>query len=182
IAFTVSGPIFAAMFETDRFVLNEPAADPGHWLLEPELIFLSHGAFGACPKRVLECQAEWRAGMERQPLQFLGRDLEHHLDSARETLAGFVGADADDLVFVPNATSGVNTVLRSLSFERGDELLVTDQEYNACRNALNFAAERSGARVVVANLPFPVQSEEQLLAPVLQRVTSKTRLALLDHV
>jgi isopenicillin-N epimerase len=170
------------MFEPDGFDLNKPAADPNHWLLEPGLIFLSHGAFGACPKRVLECQAEWRARMERQPLQFLGRDLEGHLDVARGTLAEFIGADADDLVFVPNATSGVNTVLRSLVFAQRDELLVTDQEYNACRNALNFAAERSGARVVVANLPFPVKSEEQLLTPVLERVTGKTRIALLDHV
>jgi isopenicillin-N epimerase len=170
------------MSEPSSFDLSRPAADPQHWLLDPELIFLSHGAFGACPKPVLECQAEWRARMERQPLQFLARDLEGHLDSARETLAGFVGAGTDDLVFVPNATSGVNTVLRSLSFDKGDELLVTDQEYNACRNALNFAAECSGARVVVANLPFPVQNEEQLLAPVLERVTEKTRIALLDQV
>src|SRR5262249_8710759 len=149
-----------SMFEADKFNLDKPATDPAFWLLEPGLIFLSHGAFGACPKTVLECQAEWRARMERQPLQFLGRELEGHLDSARQTLAAFVGADWDDLVFVPNATSGVNTVLRSLSFHEGDELLVTDQEYNACRNALNFAAERSGARVVVANLPFPVRNAE----------------------
>lgn len=170
------------MPEPNSFDLNEPAADPQLWLLQPDLIFLSHGAFGACPKRVLERQAEWRARMERQPLQFLARDLEGHLDSARETLAAFIGANAEDVVFVPNATSGVNTVLRSLSFEKGDELLVTDQEYNACRNALNFAAERAGARVAVANLPFPVQNEEQLVAPILERVTTKTRVALIDHV
>src|SRR5215472_16151747 len=101
------------MFEPDRWNLNQPAADPQNWLLEPELIFLSHGAFGACPKRVLECQTEWRARMERQPLQFLGRDLEGHLDAGRGALSEFIGADADDLVFVSNATSGVNTVLRS---------------------------------------------------------------------
>ena len=170
------------MFEPNSFDLNEPAADPRNWLLEPDLIFVSHGAFGASPKRVLECQAEWRARMERQPLQFLARDLEGHLDSAREALAGFVGANAEAVVFVPNATAGVNTVVRSLSFAKGDELLVTDQEYNACRNALNFAAERAGARVVVANLPFPLQNDEQLVAPILERVTTKTRLALLDHV
>src|SRR5215510_3675411 len=117
------------MFEPNSFNLNEPAADPRHWLLEPNMIFLSHGAFGACPKRVLECQAEWRARMERQPLQFLSRDLENHLDSARGALAAFVGANAEDIVFVPNATSGVNTVLRSLTFDQGDELLVTDHEY-----------------------------------------------------
>ena len=120
--------------------------------------------------------------MERQPLQFLVRELESHLDVARAALAQFVGADADDLVFVPNATSGVNTVLRSLEFKPGDELLVTNQEYNASRNALDFVAERSGARVVVAKIPFPFHSADELVEPVLHCVTPRTRLALLDHV
>jgi isopenicillin-N epimerase len=162
--------------------LNQPAANPQHWLLDPEIIFLNHGSFGACPRRVLEYQAEWRERMERQPLQFLVRELETCLDTARESLAQFAGANADDLVFVPNATAGVNTVLRSLEFKPSDELLVTNQEYNACRNALDFVAERSGARVVVAKLPFPFRNEEELIAPVLESVTPRTRLALLDHV
>ena len=93
-----------------------------------------------------------------------------------------MGADSADLVFVSNTTTGVNTVLRSLSFQPGDELIVTDQEYNASRNALNFAAERFGARVVVAKIPFPFRHEEELIVPVLNCVTPKTRLALLDHV
>jgi isopenicillin-N epimerase len=162
--------------------LNRPAADPQHWLLDPAVVFLNHGAFGACPRRVLEFQSEWRARMERQPLQFLVRELETHLDAARETVVQFVGADAGDLVFVPNATSGVNTVLRSLEFKPGDELLVTNQEYNASRNALNFVAERSGAKVVVAEIPFPFRCEDELVLPVLECVTPRTRLALLDHV
>jgi len=162
--------------------LSRPAADPRQWLLDPEVIFLNHGSFGACPRHVCEFQTVWRERLERQPLQFLGRDLEKLLDAARESLAQFVGADANDLVFVPNATNGVNTVLRSLSFKPGDELLVTDQEYNASRNALNFVAEQSGVRVVVAKVPFPFQSEEDIIAPILECVTPRTRLALLDHV
>jgi len=162
--------------------LNRPAADPQLWLLDPEIIFLNHGAFGACPRRVLEFQSEWRARLERQPMQFLVRELEAHLDAARETLAQFVGADTGDLVFVPNATSGVNTILRSLVFQPGDELLVTNQEYNACRNALDFVAERSGARVVVAKIPFPFRSADEIVAPVLKNVTARTKLALIDHV
>ena len=162
--------------------LNRPAVSPCHWLLDPAVVFLNHGSFGACPQRVLEFQSEWRERMERQPLQFLVRELEAHLDSAREALAQFVGADAANLVFVPNATTGVNTVLRSLEFKPGDELLVTNQEYNACRNVLDFVAERSGARVVVANIPFPFHNADDLIAPVLNCVTPRTRLALLDHV
>lgn len=161
---------------------TQPAADPDLWLLDREITFLNHGSFGACPRRVLEVQNEWRARLERQPLQFLARELEPELDAARAALAQFVGANPDDLVFVPNATHGVNTVLRSLTFQPGDELLVTDQEYNACRNALEFAAERSGTRVVVASLPFPVRNADEIVAPILAGVTPRTRLALLDHV
>jgi isopenicillin-N epimerase len=93
-----------------------------------------------------------------------------------------VGADPECLAFVPNATTGVNTILRSLKFEPGDELLTTNQEYNACRNALNFVAERTGARVVVAEVPYPIAAPIQVIEPILQAVTSRTRLALLDHV
>lgn len=162
--------------------LRQPAADPQLWLLDPEIIFLNHGSFGACPRRVLEFQNEIRARLERKPVQFLVRELEPELDAARAALAQFAGADADDLVFVPNATAGVNAVLRSLEFKAGDELVVTDQAYNACRNALNFVAERSGARVAVAHLPFPFRTADELIAPVLAAVTPQTKLALLDHV
>jgi isopenicillin-N epimerase len=162
--------------------LRQPAADPRLWLLDPEIIFLNHGSFGACPRRVLEFQNEWQARLERKPVQFLVRELEPELDAARAALAQFIGAEAEDLVFVSNATSGVNTVLRSLEFKPGDELLVTNQGYNACNNAAKFMAERSGARVVVVTLPFPFHNADELIAPVLAAVTPRTRLALLDHV
>jgi isopenicillin-N epimerase len=168
--------------EAGTEALSQPACDPSNWLLDPETTFLNHGSFGACPKRVLEVQSEWRARLERQPVQLLVRELEKHLDAAREALAHHVGTDPDDLVFVPNATTGVNTVLRSLTFKPGDELLVTSQEYNACRNALQFVAEHTGARVVVAKIPFPIQTEDEAIAPILDCVTPQTRLALLDHV
>jgi isopenicillin-N epimerase len=153
-----------------------------HWLIDPQVTFLNHGSFGSCPRPVLAFQQALRDRLERQPVQFLVRDLEPMLDEARRTLAQFVGANPDNLVYVPNATSGVNTILRSLAFKPGDELLVTDHEYNACRNALEFVAARSGASVVVAALPFPVESPNQLLDAILSRVTSRTRLALIDHV
>ncbi len=162
--------------------LDKPACSPNLWLLDPKITFLNHGAFGACPRAVLEFQENLRRRMERQPLQFLFRDLESLLDQARSELARFLGAEPDDLVFVPNATAGVNAVLRSLRFKRGDELLMTDHEYNACRNALNFVAEQSGARVVVARVPFPLESAHPIVEAVLRSVTSRTRLALLDHV
>jgi isopenicillin-N epimerase len=166
----------------ERTQSDESACDPKLWSLDPGIDFLNHGSFGSCPRAVLEFQQALRARMERQPVQFFVRDLEHMLDAARGELARFLGADTEDLVFVPNATTGVNSVLRSLRFQSGDELLVTDHEYNACRNALNFVAEASGARVVVAHVPFPLQSADQMAEAVLNKVTACTRLVLLDHV
>ncbi|MEC8652841.1 MAG: aminotransferase class V-fold PLP-dependent enzyme, partial [Planctomycetota bacterium] len=160
----------------------EPSPLASHWDLDPEVVFLNHGSFGACPRVVMERQQELRARMEAQPLAFLYRDLEGLLDEARKPLARLIGCDADDLAFVPNATTGVNAVLRSLSFAPGDELLVTNHEYNACRNALDFVAQRSGAEVVVAEVPFPIDAPETVVERVLARVTERTRLFLIDHI
>jgi isopenicillin-N epimerase len=153
-----------------------------HWGLDPSVTFLNHGSFGACPTEVLAAQIRYRDRMERQPLQFMIRDVEELYDDARAKLAAFVGADPLDVVFVPNATTGVNTVLRSLHFEPGDELLTTTHEYNACRNALDFVAERSGAVVVAAEIPFPVGSPAEITRAVLERVGPRTRLGLFDHI
>lgn len=152
------------------------------WTLDPAVRFLNHGSFGATPRAVLDVQAELRARMEREPVLFLARELEARLDVARDALARFVGSAPEDLAFVPNATTGVNAVLNSLELAAGDELVITDQGYNACNNAARFFAERSRARVVVAPIPFPIASPAQALDAVLSAVTRRTRLVLVDHV
>ncbi len=162
------------------------ACDPDsirrYWSLDPAITFLNHGSFGACPTPVLEYQANLRARMERQPVQFFVRDLEGMLDDARAGLGRFIGTPAQDLAWVPNATTAVNSVLRSLPLRRGDELLTTDHEYNACRNVLEFVAGQSSASVVVAKLPFPLAHPQEVVDAVMSRVTDRTRIALLDHV
>src|SRR5881398_800427 len=130
------------------------------WTLDPAVTFLNHGSFGACPRPVLEAQQCLRERLERQPVQFLGRDLEALLDDARR----------------------VNAALRSLALAPGDQLLVTDHAYNACRNALDFVAVAARAEVVVVPVPFPLASADAVVEAVLARVTAHTRLALLDHV
>jgi isopenicillin-N epimerase len=152
------------------------------WPLDPAVAFLNHGSYGACPAEILRHQSALRAEMEAEPVRFLGRELERRLDAARAALGAFVGADPDDLAFVANATGGVNAVLRSLRLEAGDELLTTDHAYAACRNTLDYVAERTGARVVVATVPFPVADPEAVVDVVLAGVTPRTRLALVDHV
>jgi isopenicillin-N epimerase len=164
-------------------VPNSPATDlRALWCLDPSVSYLNHGSFGACPQAVLAMQSLLRLQMEREPADFLAAQLPARLNAARETLAAFLGADAADLVFVANATAGVNAVLRSLAFVAGDELLVTTHTYAACRKAVNYVAARTGARVVVASLPFPLHSDEQIIEAVLACVSPHTRLALLDHV
>ena len=151
------------------------------WSLDSSVTFLNHGSFGACPRPVLELQQHLREQMEREPVRFFMREFEPLLDDARRQLAAFVGADSDGLAFVSNATTGINAVLRSLPFEPGDEVLTTNHEYNACRNALDFVADRLGVRVVVAEIPLPIDSP-QIVEAVMRRVSPRTRLALLDHV
>jgi isopenicillin-N epimerase len=162
--------------------MTAPADLAALWPLDPAVTFLNHGSYGACPKAVLEHQATLRAELEAEPVLFLGRNLEARLDAARARLAAFLGADPDDLAFVTNATGGVNAVLRSLAFAAGDEVLTTDHAYAACKNTLDYVAGRSGVKVNVAMVPFPLASPDEVVAAVLAKVTPKTRLALLDHI
>src|SRR5664279_6383157 len=110
----------------------------GLWPLDPSVDYLNHGSFGACPKAILEKQSELRARLEREPVDFLVRKLPGLLAEVRVALGAFVGADADDLAFVANATSGINAVMRSLAFQSGDELLTTDHAYAACKKTLDY--------------------------------------------
>jgi len=151
------------------------------WGLDPEIHFLNHGSFGACPIAALEHQTQLRERVERQPVRFFLREMQAMLDDSRQALAGFVGASPADLVFVANATTGVNTALRSVKLEAGDEVLVTNQEYNACRNALNEVAAVKGVKVVVVEIPFPMDDRD-LVESFVAAVTPKTRLLLIDHV
>ena len=153
-----------------------------HWTLDPDITFLNHGSFGATPRVVLERQNEYRAQMEREPVRFFVRELEPLLDVARAELASFLNADEQGLAFVPNATAGVNAVLRSLDLDKFDELLVTTHEYNASRNALEYVAGINGAKVVVAEIPFPIASPGVVIERVMEKVTERTRLLLIDHV
>jgi isopenicillin-N epimerase len=153
-----------------------------HWLLDEGIAFLNHGSFGACPRPVLEEQSRLRTEMEREPVRFLWREIEGRIDAARVELARFLGADVEDLAFVPNATTAVNSVLRSLDLRPGDQLIATDHGYNACNNVLAECARRAGAEVALARIPFPLVGPEEVVEAILAAVTPRTRLVLVDHV
>jgi isopenicillin-N epimerase len=161
-----------------------PTPDLARYLLDPSITFLNHGSFGACPRTVLDAQQAIQRELEREPVRFFVHELGRRLDEAREEIARFVGSAPEHLVFVRNATEGVAAVLGSLapSFEEGDELLTTSHAYGACKNALERVAEKTRARVVSADVPFPIASAQQVIDAIEAVVTPRTRLALIDHV
>ncbi len=152
------------------------------WGLEEDRVFLNHGSFGATPTAVREEQRKWQDLMENEPVRFFEDLMPGILQTTREKLASFLSCDADDLALVENATSGVNTVLRSLQFAPGDEILVPDHAYQACRNTIDFVAERWDAKVVTVSIPFPINDPQQAVDAIMGGVTDQTRLAMIDTV
>ena len=116
------------------------------FLLDPDLVFLNHGSLGACPREVFEDYQRWQRELERNPVEFLGRRSGGLLSGARNALAAALGADASDLAFIANATTGVNIVAGSLQLQAGDEVLTTDHEYGACDATWRRACVAAGAR------------------------------------
>jgi isopenicillin-N epimerase len=152
------------------------------WEFDPAITFLTHGTYGACPRPVLDIQRGLVDLLEANPLRFLTRELEGRLDAARGEVAEFLNADPEGLVVVPNATTGVATVLESLRLRPGDELLTSDHEYNATLNALATVAERARARVVRVSIPLPIRHPEEVVEAILAGVSPRTRVALISHV
>jgi isopenicillin-N epimerase len=159
-----------------------PASRGDFWALHPGAVFLNHGSFGACPRPVLARQDSLRMRLEANPVRFFLRDVAPRWEQARARVARELIARPEDVVLVPNATFGVTSVLRSLALDPGDQLLTTDHAYNAVRAALEEVASRAGAEVVVAPLPFPCPDRDVVVERVMERVTERTRLAVIDHV
>ena len=153
-----------------------------HWILDPNTIFLNHGSFGACPKEILDFQTQLRQTLERDPVKFMETEAKDLWAQALTVLSNFINADPDGMTFVTNATSGVNTILKSLDLKPNDEIIVLDHSYQACWNAVDYITKKTGAKTVVATIPFPIDSNEQAIEQILQKVTERTRLALIDTV
>jgi isopenicillin-N epimerase len=152
------------------------------FLLRPGVIFLNHGSFGACPRPVFEAYQSWQLELERQPVEFLGRRLADLMRQARESLAAFVGAEANELVYVPNATTGLNTIARSLPLREGDEVLATDHEYGALDRTWRFICQKRGARYIRQPVPLPVESAERIVEAIWAGVTPRTRVLFVSHI
>lgn len=154
------------------------------WYLDPEVTFLNHGSFGATPVEVLEVQHQWQRRFEQQPLEFVRRHLHPELRAAAATMAAFMGARGEDVVFVDNATTGVNAVLHSIAplLEPGSRIVTTSHVYNAVRQAMRHIASLTGAEYVEIAVPFPIVSSDEVVEAVAPHLTERVRFALFDHV
>jgi isopenicillin-N epimerase len=152
------------------------------FLLDPNVVFLNHGSFGACPKPVFETYQRLQLELERRPIEFLGRRADEMLDQARGVLAQYLNVESDNLIFVPNATSGINIVARSLDLQPGDEILTTDREYGAMDYTWQFVCEKTGAHYVQRALPVRPQSVESFIEEFWAGVTPQTKVIFLSHI
>jgi isopenicillin-N epimerase len=163
------------------------------WALDPDVLYLNHGTVGAPPRRVLEAQQKIRDEIERQPSEFLLRRLSNivvgepraerpRMRVAADAVAKFLGARGDDLVFVDNITSGVNAVLRSLTFAPGDEVLITDQVYGAVAKTAEYVTRRAGAAVRTVELPARARDPQEFVDTIAGALTARTRVAIVEHV
>jgi isopenicillin-N epimerase len=152
------------------------------FLLDPQVIFLNHGSFGACPRPVFETYQDWQRKLELQPVQFLGVDLDTYLRQSRQELSAYIHASVDDIVFIPNATHGVNIIARSLHLEPGDEVLTTDHEYGACNFAWDFVCRKTGAVYHQQPIRLPVTSPNEITEQLWQGVTPRTKVIFISHI
>ncbi len=169
---TLSVPVIAPTAEALR----------QEFLLDPDVVFLNHGSFGATPEPVFAEYGRWQRELERQPVEFLGRRAEGLLDDARAAMSAYLGCGRDDFVFVPNATTGINVVARSLPLAPGDEVVGTDLEYGACQRSWEWACQQRGAHYVKAHVPLPLTSPSEVVEAIFAAVTPRTRAIFLSHV
>jgi isopenicillin-N epimerase len=152
------------------------------FLLDPDVVFLNHGSFGACPRPVFERYQALQRELERQPVEFIGRRLRGLLAEARAVLGEYLNAGADDVVYVSNVTTALNIAARSLPLEPGDEILTTDHEYGALDRTWTFVAEHRGAKLVIRQLPVPLSDPEAVVEAIWAGVTLRTRVVFLSHI
>ena len=152
------------------------------YLLDPEIVFLNQGSFGATPKPVFDEYVRWNLEVERQPVEFLGRRLPALLKTSREELGRYLNADPSDLVYVDNATWAVNVIARSYALKPGDEILTTNHEYGACTMTWDWLAQKQGAKVIYQEIPLPVTTHDDFVETFWAGVTPKTKIIFMSHI
>lgn len=152
------------------------------FLIREDITFLNHGSFGACPRPVFAAYQNWQLELERQPVEFLGRNLTEAMRQPRIALAAELGTIEDNIVGLTNTTLGLNIVAQSLDLKPGDQILTTDHEYSALEKTWAYVCRRTGAEIVVVKVPLPLQTESQFTDAILAGMTDRTRVLFLSHI
>lgn len=152
------------------------------FLLREDVVFLNHGSFGACPRPVFQAYQNWQLELEGQPVEFLGRRLTELMRTPRVALAAELGTSPDNVVSVVNATGGLNIVAQSLDLKPGDQILTTDHEYSALEKTWAYVCRKTGAEVVVVDIPLPLTSEAQFTDTIVNAFTDRTKVLFLSHI
>ncbi len=152
------------------------------FMLDPEVTYLNHGSFGACPKLIFEELVNWQKKLEREPVKHLAFDLFTHLEESRYALSNYINCDKDDVVFFPNPTTALNTVLKSLDLNPGDEILTTNHEYGAMDRAWHFICKKTGATYINQEISLPLNSKERFIKEFASAITNKTKVIFLSHI
>lgn len=152
------------------------------FLLRPDVTFLNHGSFGACPRPVFDTYQAFQRELESEPVEFLGRRLTDMMRVPREAVAAEIGAAPGNIAAVVNATSGLNVVAQSLPLKPGDQILTTDHEYSALEKTWAYVCRKTGAEVVVVKVPMPLVSEEAFTDAIIAGMTERTRVLFLSHI
>ena len=153
-----------------------------NFLLDPDVVFLNHGSFGACPYPVFEVYQDWQRRLERQPVLFLGREMIEYDHQARQALGAYLHTAAKNLTFITNATQGVNIIARSLKLAPGDEIITTNHEYGACDYTWEFVCKKTGAVYIQQPISLPVRSSEEIVELFWRGVTTQTKVIYLSHI
>jgi len=153
-----------------------------HFLLDPEITYLNHGSFGACPKPIFADYQRWQLELEREPTQFITKNAFRYLQQSKDALSNYIGCSSEDFFFTPNPTFAINVIMRSLILEPGDEILASDHEYGAMDRTWNFYCKKSGAKYVKQQIALPIVSKEQTLQQFWSGCTSKTKVVFLNHM
>lgn len=160
----------------------QPGELAGLFPLDRSYTFLNHGSFGSVPREVLAAQRLIQDEIEARPIEMLGRRMKMLLPSARERVAAFVGARAERLAFVVNATEGVNAILRSMRWSAGDEVVVVDHVYNAMRQSLRRLGSEHGVVLREVPVALPIKGAGDWIESIERAFNDRTKLLLIDHI
>ena len=152
------------------------------FMLDPKIVYLNHGSFGACPKNIFDSLIKYQKLLEFEPVKHLAHDVFEYLEKSRESLGNYINCNKDDVVFSPNPSTALNTVIRSLDLNDGDEILTTNHEYGALDKTWKYICKKTGAKYIQKIIPLPLESKEDFINNFAEGITKKTKVIFLSHI